>query len=168
MSEERDPEAEVLAALGHLGVAHEVVPCDPEAADTASFCERYGFPAANTLNTILVVSKKEPRSYAACVVRSSTLLDVNHAVKRLMGASRLSFASVDETLRLTGMRVGGVTPFGLPESVPVYVDAAILELDYVILGGGGRSSKLKLSPQALRDVPGVRIVPDLSLGERSG
>lgn len=162
MTEERDPEAEVLAALGRLGAPHEVVGCDPEAADTAAFCERYGYPAANTLNTILVVSRKEPRSYAVCVVRSSTRLDVNHAVKRLMGASRVSFASVDETLRVTGMRVGGVTPFGLPEDMAVYVDAAVLDLDYVILGGGGRSSKIKASPQILRSVPGVRIVPELA------
>jgi prolyl-tRNA editing enzyme YbaK/EbsC (Cys-tRNA(Pro) deacylase) len=36
------------------------------------------------------------------------------------------------------MLVGGVTPFGLPEAVPVLVDAAVMERPSIVLGGGGR------------------------------
>jgi prolyl-tRNA editing enzyme YbaK/EbsC (Cys-tRNA(Pro) deacylase) len=95
-------------------------------------------------------------------VPASKLLDVNHAVRRLLGVPRLSFASADETMRLTGMMVGGVTPFGLPEGLPVFVDADLMEVDYVILGGGGRTSKLKVTPDALRSIPGVQIVAGLA------
>jgi prolyl-tRNA editing enzyme YbaK/EbsC (Cys-tRNA(Pro) deacylase) len=160
---ETDPEAGVLAALDRLGIAYRRLDCDPEAADTAAFCARYGYPPANSANTIVVASKKEPRRYAACVVRASTVLDVNHVVKRLMGVSRLSFASPEETTRLTGMLVGGVTPFGLPPDLPVYVDAGLMGLDYVILGGGGRSSKLRIEPADLRKVPNVSVIPGLAL-----
>jgi prolyl-tRNA editing enzyme YbaK/EbsC (Cys-tRNA(Pro) deacylase) len=51
----------------------------------------------------------------------TTRLDVNHAVKRLMGVSKLSFASADETMALTGMVIGGVTIFALPPDLPIYV-----------------------------------------------
>ena len=159
MSETPDPEA---AALASHCVSFERLDCDPEAADTAAFCARYGFPPEHSLNTIVVASKK-PRRYAACVVRASTLLDVNRTVRKLLGVPRLSFASAEETVRLTGMLVGGVTPFGLPAHIPVYADQAVLGLDYVILGGGGRSSKLKLSPQALARLPAVQFVPGLAL-----
>jgi prolyl-tRNA editing enzyme YbaK/EbsC (Cys-tRNA(Pro) deacylase) len=160
---EGDPEAGVLAALHRLGIAYQRLDCDPEAADTAAFCARYGYPPGHSANTIVVASKKEPRKHAACVVLASTILDVNHAVRRLMGVSRLSFASAEETTRLTGMLVGGVTPFGLPADLPIYVDEGLMGLDYVILGGGGRSSKLRLAPADLRKVPNVSVIPGLAV-----
>jgi len=157
-----DAEAPVLAALAGAGIAYERLDCDPAAADTAAFCARYGIPPERSANTILVASKKEPRVYAACVVLATTTLDVNHAVRGLLGVSRLSFASAEETVAVTGMLVGGVTPFGLPASVPVYVDEAVMAPEWVVLGGGGRSSKIKLAPSALHRVPGLKVVPGLA------
>jgi prolyl-tRNA editing enzyme YbaK/EbsC (Cys-tRNA(Pro) deacylase) len=158
-----DPEARVLDALHRAGVSFERLPCDPDAADTAVFCARYGYPAESSLNTIVVASKKEPRRYAACVVRASTLLDVNRTVRKLLGVPRLSFATAEETVRVTGMQVGGVTPIALPSDWPVFVDEAVRGLDYVILGGGGRSSKLKLSPRELARLPRVQFIPGLGI-----
>jgi len=60
-----DPSATVASALADLGVAHEVMPCDPAAADTAVFCERYGVAPEDSANTILVAIKREPRRYVA-------------------------------------------------------------------------------------------------------
>jgi prolyl-tRNA editing enzyme YbaK/EbsC (Cys-tRNA(Pro) deacylase) len=157
-----DPEAAVLAALARLGIDYERLECDPEAADTAVFCARYGIPPDRSANTILVASKKEPKVHAACVVLATTSLDVNHAVRSLLGVSRLSFASAEETIAVTGMLVGGVTPFGLPDRMPVYVDEAVTAPEWIVLGGGGRSSKIKLSPAALRRVPGLQVVPGLA------
>jgi prolyl-tRNA editing enzyme YbaK/EbsC (Cys-tRNA(Pro) deacylase) len=157
-----DPEAPVLAALAGLGIEYERLDCDPTAADTAAFCARYGIPPDRSANTILVASKKEPKVYAACVVLATTTLDVNHAVRSLLGVSRLSFASAEETVAVTGMLVGGVTPFGLPEDLPVYVDEAVMAPEWVILGGGGRSSKIKLAPAALKRLPAVKVVPGLA------
>jgi len=150
-----------MRALEEAGIPFERLECDPAAADTAAFCARYGFPAECSLNTIVVASRKEPRRYAACVVRASTLLDVNRTVRKLMGVPRVSFATAEETQALTGMTVGGVTPFGLPPDMPVYVDEAVLSLDYVVLGGG--SSKVKLDPKLLSRAPNVRFVPGLGL-----
>ena len=157
-----DPEAPVLAALSRLGIAYERLECDPEAADTAVFCARYAIPPDRSANTILVASKKEPKVYAACVVLATTSLDVNHAVRGLLGVSRLSFASAEETIAVTGMLVGGVTPFGLPEGLTIYVAEAVLAPEWIILGGGGRSSKIKLAPAALTQVTAVKVVPGLA------
>ena len=115
-----------------------------------------------TANTIIVASKKEPKQYAACLVLAHTRLDVNHAVKRLMGASRVSFASADETMALTGMQIGGVTVLALPPDLPIYVDERIMALPWMILGAGSRSAKVKVSPQALLRLPGVQVVPGLA------
>ena len=157
-----DIDARVRASLDALGVPYEVMRIDPDFADTARFCEKYGIPPANSANTIIVASKKEPKQYCACVVLATTRLDVNHAVKKLMGASRVSFASSEETMALTGMMIGGVTVFALPPDVPLYVDDRLMALDWLILGGGGRDSKIRTSPEVFRRMPNTSIVPGLA------
>lgn len=164
MSETTDPvERQVLGALEALGVPYEIMRIDPAYADTAAFCEHYGVPLDNSANTIVVASKKEPRQYAACVVKATTRLDVNHAVRRLMGVSKVSFASADETKALTGMMIGGVTVLALPPDLPIYVDDKLTALDWVVLGGGSRSWKVRTAPEIFRRLPGAAVVSGLSV-----
>jgi prolyl-tRNA editing enzyme YbaK/EbsC (Cys-tRNA(Pro) deacylase) len=157
-------EDRVRQVLADLEVPYELIPIDAVFADTALFCERYGFPLDHSVNTIIVGSKREPKQYCACLVLAMRRLDVNHAVRKLMGVSRVSFASADDTMALTGMMIGGVTVFALPPELPIYVDEQIMSLDYVILGGGSRSLKVKISPERLRRLPNLQIIPSLSAG----
>lgn len=159
-----DIERRVVEVLGRLGVPYERIQINPAFADTAAFCAKYGSPLERAGNTIIVASKKEPRQYAACVVLATTRLDVNHAVRTLLGVSKVSFASADETMALTGMLLGGVTVFALPDDLPIYVDDKLLALDWVILGSGSRSSKIKISPEVFRRLPNARVVAGLSTG----
>ena len=154
-------EARVAQALEGLGATWELMRIDPDFADTAAFCEKYGVAMDHSGNTIIVASKKEPKKYCACLVLATTRLDVNHAVRRLMDVSRVSFATAEETQALTGMMIGGVTLLALPPDLPIYVDDRIMALDYVILGGGSRSSKIKIAPEALRKLPGFNVVQGL-------
>jgi prolyl-tRNA editing enzyme YbaK/EbsC (Cys-tRNA(Pro) deacylase) len=157
-----DIDRRVAASLDALGVAYEVMTIDPDFADTARFCERYGIPLEHSANTIVVASKKEPKQYCACVVTATTRLDVNHAVRKLMNVSRVSFATADETRALTGMMIGGVTVLALPPDLPIYVDERVMALDWLILGGGSRSTKIRTSPEIFRRLPNTRIVPGLA------
>jgi prolyl-tRNA editing enzyme YbaK/EbsC (Cys-tRNA(Pro) deacylase) len=152
-------ERRVVAVLDGLGVPYEVQPIDPAFADTAAYCQRYGVPLDHAANTIIVVSKREPRRYAACVVTATTRLDVNRAVRHLLDASKVSFASADETRELTGMLLGGVTVFALPAELPIYIDDKVMQLEWAILGSGSRSSKIRVAPEALRRLPGAQVVP---------
>jgi prolyl-tRNA editing enzyme YbaK/EbsC (Cys-tRNA(Pro) deacylase) len=63
---------------------------------------------------------------------------------------------------VTPMEIGGVTPFALPADVPLYLDAALAELDRVIVGGGSRRLKLHVDPAALVAVGG-EYVRDLAV-----
>jgi prolyl-tRNA editing enzyme YbaK/EbsC (Cys-tRNA(Pro) deacylase) len=158
-----DPsDAAVRAVLEGLGAPYEIVTIDPDFADTAQFCEKYGIPLEQSANTIIVVSKKEPKQYCACLVLATTRLDVNHSVKKLMSASRVSFAGADETAALTGQRIGGVTVFALPDNLPIYVDARVMTPAWIIVGGGGRSTKVKIAPDVLRRLPNVTVVEGLA------
>jgi prolyl-tRNA editing enzyme YbaK/EbsC (Cys-tRNA(Pro) deacylase) len=149
-------------ALERLGVAYEVMVCDPALADTAAFVAAYGVPLDRSANTIVVSSKGTDPRHAACVLLATTALDVNNVVRRVMGVRKASFAPADPVRALTGMEIGGVTPFGLPDDVPVLVDRRVTEAAWIVLGGGNRSSKLRLAPSALESLPNVRIVDGLA------
>jgi prolyl-tRNA editing enzyme YbaK/EbsC (Cys-tRNA(Pro) deacylase) len=155
-------ERRVVAMLDGLGVPYQLHRIDPAFADTALYCERYGSSPEHAANTIIVASKKEPRQYAACVVKATRRLDGNHTVRRLMSASRISFASAEETGELTGMMIGGVTVLALPPELPIYVDDTLMGLPWIVLGGGSRSLKIKTSPEVFRKLPGATVVAGLS------
>ncbi|BAN02383.1 YbaK/EbsC family protein [Ilumatobacter coccineus] len=148
-------------ALDSTGVEYEIVACDPDLADTAQFCEAYGYSPEDSANTIVVVGKSDPPVYAACVVLATTRLDVNKAVRKRFGVKKASFASGDDTVAITGMQIGGVTPIGLPTDLPIWVDARVMERDRIILGGGSRDRKV-YGPPAILSALGADVVDDLA------
>jgi len=151
----------LVEQLDSFGIEYQIIPCDPELADTAQFCEAYGYALEDSANTIVVAGKATPPVYAACVVLATTRLDVNSVVKRRMGVRKASFASGADTVELTGMSIGGVTPFGLPDDLPLWVDGRVMTRDRIILGGGGRDRKVLASPTILTAL-GAEIVEGLA------
>jgi prolyl-tRNA editing enzyme YbaK/EbsC (Cys-tRNA(Pro) deacylase) len=153
--------AAVAEIAGALGLPYEILPCDPALADTAAFCDAYGYSLQESANTILVAAKSDPPRYAACVALADRRLDVNGIVRRRLEARKVSFASAEATVNVTGMEIGGVTPFGLAAGVPLWIDAAVMEQERVIVGGGSRSIKIRVAPTALAALPGAEVVTDL-------
>jgi prolyl-tRNA editing enzyme YbaK/EbsC (Cys-tRNA(Pro) deacylase) len=147
-----------LAGLGD----HELFPCDPALADTAAFCTAYGFAMEDSANTIVVVGKGDPPRYAACVVLATHRLDVNRVVRARLGSRKASFASPDETMALTGQQIGGVTAFGLPDGLPLWIDAAVMARERIVLGGGSRRWKVLAPPSILLTLPGAEVVEGLA------
>jgi prolyl-tRNA editing enzyme YbaK/EbsC (Cys-tRNA(Pro) deacylase) len=80
-----------------------------------------------------------------------------------MGVKKASYANADQTMELTGMAIGGVTVFGLPDQVPVWVDPRVLENDWIVIGAGSRSAKIRLDPAQLSGLDGFEVVPGMAL-----
>ena len=78
----------VIQALDRLRADYEIVDCDPDLADTAQFCDRYGYQLDESANAILVVGKADPRVYAMCVVLATTQIDVNKVVRKKFGVKK--------------------------------------------------------------------------------
>jgi prolyl-tRNA editing enzyme YbaK/EbsC (Cys-tRNA(Pro) deacylase) len=162
MTDDAAIERRVLEVVEATGEPYDVIEIDPDLADTAAFCARYGYPLDTSGNCILVASKDDPPVLAACIALATTKLDVNKRVRKRLGVRKCSFAPPDLTREVTGMEIGGVTPFGLPPDLPLWVDARIGDLDRVIVGGGSRRLKLSVTPAALRAV-GAEFVDDLAV-----
>ena len=159
----RDPiEQRVIDHLEALGARYEIIDCDPALADTAAFCEHYGYDPGVSANAIVVASKRPAGKACLCLVLATTRLDVNRRVKGLMEVSRLSFASAEVTIDATGMEIGGVTPFGITGDLPVYVDDRITALPECIVGGGSRSIKVLVDPEVFARMDGVEVIEALA------
>jgi prolyl-tRNA editing enzyme YbaK/EbsC (Cys-tRNA(Pro) deacylase) len=157
----------VSSALERFALVAEVVGCDPSLADTTAFCEAYGVSADDSANTIVVIGKgpstgQEPPPLAACLVLATTRLDVNNAVKRQFGTKKASFAAQELACEVTGMEYGGVTAVGLPESMALWIDAAVMGRTSIIVGGGNRSTKLRMNPRELLKLPNAVVVEGLA------
>ncbi|MGH1489433.1 MAG: YbaK/EbsC family protein [Acidimicrobiales bacterium] len=153
----------VIAQLESLNLAYEIVACDPELADTAQFCEAYGYAEEDSANAIVVAGKADPTVFVMCLVLANTRLDVNKAVRKKLGVRKCSFASADQTKELTGMEIGGVTPFGSTSPLDLWIDSRIMDRGQVIIGGGSRDRKLLVPPATLAGHPGAEVVEDLAL-----
>ncbi|MFC1400199.1 MULTISPECIES: YbaK/EbsC family protein [Streptacidiphilus] len=158
----------VAAALrgwpAELAARVEVAGIDPELADTAAFCERYGVTLADSANCVVVAAKRGGvTTYAACMVTATSRADVNGLVRQLLEARKASFAPLDAVLAATGMEYGGITPVGLPADWPILVDAVVAAHPRVVVGSGIRGSKLWLPGALLAGLPGARVVDGLGL-----
>jgi prolyl-tRNA editing enzyme YbaK/EbsC (Cys-tRNA(Pro) deacylase) len=148
--------------LKQYSLEYKIFECDPDFADTAAFCAKYGFAESQSANTIIVAGKAQPTAFCACVLLATTKVDVNRKAIKLLGVKKASFATGEQTVELTGMQIGGVTPFGLPD-IPIYVDAAVMEQTEVILGGGNRSTKVLMHPHQLLKIPHAEAIEGLAV-----
>ncbi|WP_394435727.1 YbaK/EbsC family protein [Streptomyces sp. SGAir0957] len=141
------------------------VDTDPEWADTATFVEHYGPELlAASANCVVVAGKRGGETtLAACVVLSTTRVDVNGVVRRQLGARKASFAAMDTAVGETGMEYGGITPIGLPADWPVLVDAAVVDLPHVLIGSGTRRGKLIVPGKALAEVANAVVLDGLGV-----
>jgi prolyl-tRNA editing enzyme YbaK/EbsC (Cys-tRNA(Pro) deacylase) len=157
-------EARVVRRARELDPEVEVIEIDPAFADTADFLAEYGYSAEESANCILVASRTggEP-VFAACLVQATRRLDLNRRSRLIVGARKASFATAEQTVAVTGMVPGGVTPIGLPDGLPLFVDTGVMAQERIIVGGGGRGVKLRLRPTSLADLADV-VVTDIGQG----
>lgn len=86
------------------------------------------------------------------------------ALRKHLGRSRVSMATEDEVLAVTGYRIGTVGPFGLPNPLKVLIDASVMREEEVSIGSGMRNTAVILKSsdlhQALKDADIVNLVEE--------
>jgi Cys-tRNA(Pro) deacylase len=85
------------------------------------------------------------------------------ALRRYLGQSRLTTATENELLRVTGYGIGAVSPFGLPAPMRTLVDEAVFANEEVSLGSGERGLTVILRADDLR-----RALAQAEVGRFSG
>ena len=143
-------------ALDKAGVAYTVATYDYDpSADRIGLqaAEALGAPASEVLKTLIVKADGKP----ACVVLAS---DREVSMKKLaaaLGAKSAEMAPVPEAERITGYRVGGVSPFGQKKRLPTVLDAAAAALPAAFVNGGQRGLQVRIAPAELGRVLQARV-----------
>ena len=85
------------------------------------------------------------------------LMHGNMRVSAKQLARQLQFkkaAPCDQNLamKLTGYKVGGISPFGIRPPLPVYVESSIFDLEKLYINGGKRGMLIQIEPSSLKIV----------------
>jgi Cys-tRNA(Pro) deacylase len=68
---------------------------------------------------------------------------------RAIGTKKVLPVRADNALKCTGYQVGGISPFGTRQDLPVYVQATIFELETIYINGGKRGFIVAVDPSVL-------------------
>ena len=116
---------------------------DPNAQRTGlQAAEALGEAPARVLKTLMVLVDGKP----VCAIVPS---DCEVSMKRLaaaFGGRSAQMMKPADAERLTGYKVGGISPFGQRRAVPTAVEKSALIHPYVFINGGQRGLQVKLSP----------------------
>ena len=115
--------------------------------------EALGVEPGEVLKTLMVKADGKP----ACVVLAS---DREVSMKKLaaaLGAKSAEMMKPADAERLTGYRVGGVSPFGQKKAVPIVLDADAAEMPEAFVNGGQRGLQVRLAPAELARVLGAKV-----------
>lgn len=135
-------------ALDRAGVAYTLATYDYDPGGERvglQAAEALGAPPSEVLKTLMVKADGKP----ACVILAS---DREVSMKRLAAALDAKSAEMmkpADAERLTGYRVGGVSPFGQKRSVPTVIDADAAALPAAFVNAGQRGLQARLAPADL-------------------
>ncbi len=71
-------------------------------------------------------------------------------LRHYIGQSRLTMASEDEVLSITGYQLGAVSPFGLPKPLRILVDHGVYSPEEISIGSGVRGVSVILKTKDLK------------------
>jgi Cys-tRNA(Pro)/Cys-tRNA(Cys) deacylase len=126
--------------LDRLGVAYEQHPYEHLLKGAAFAAGALGIEPARLAKTLVVAVDGEP---VLVLVPGDRELGLK-ALARLAGGRSAALVETRDAERLTGYRVGGISPFGARRALPVYAERTYLEHDRVALNGGARGLIIEL------------------------
>jgi Cys-tRNA(Pro)/Cys-tRNA(Cys) deacylase len=107
-----------------------------------------GFPLEHTVKTLVVGIGA--RQHALALLSGDRQLDMRRLAQAL-SVKRAEMADAATAERLTGYRVGGISPFGTRQPLPAVMDASVLDTDEVLINAGQRGVMLKMAPHHIRE-----------------
>lgn len=146
------------AALEKAGTAFTVhsYDYDPDADRIGmQAAEALGESPRRVLKTLMVLCDGKP----ACAIVPS---DAQVAMKKLaaaLGGKSAEMMKPADAERITGFKVGGISPFGQMRKVPTAIEATAMHEPYVFINGGQRGLQVRLDPRLAAQVLEARIAP---------
>ena len=143
--------------LDDLKIAYRLVEytVDEEHLDAVHVAAEVGMPAAQVFKTLVVRGDKTGVIFA-CIPGGGEL-DLK-ALAKVSGNKRAELVPLKEVLPLTGYIRGGCSPIGMKKKFPTFIDEAALNYETIAVSAGQRGFQVLLSPQALADYVGAKLL----------
>jgi Cys-tRNA(Pro) deacylase len=150
VGKKKTPSTAALRQLKQSGVAFELrLYTYVERGGTRASSEALGVPEHQVIKTLVF---EDDRHKPLVVLMHGDRQVSAKALARRLGLRSVSPCSPEVAQRHSGYKVGGTSPFGMRKALPVYVEASILELDTLLINGGGRGLLVELSPSVLTEL----------------
>jgi Cys-tRNA(Pro) deacylase len=137
----------VSLALEKLGIPHRVFRHPGQVTSLEQAARERGQRPEQVVRSILF--RLGEGEYLMALVAGSAQISWK-SLRQHVGQSRLTMASEDEVLAVTGYRVGAVSPFGLPRPLKVLIDPSVLKEQEISIGSGRRNAGIILRSEDLR------------------
>jgi Cys-tRNA(Pro)/Cys-tRNA(Cys) deacylase len=80
-------------------------------------------------------------------------------IAKACSVKRVAMADAETAQRVTGYKVGGISPFGTQKRLPVVMENRLLKFQKVIINGGRRGVMLAMNPEAVLEASGGQTAP---------
>ena len=144
-----DEKPPVSTALEELGVPHKIFRHDaarPVHSFEQAASDRGQRPEQVVRSILFRIAEDE---FVMALVAGPAQISWK-ILRKHLGRSRISMATEDEVLAVTGYRIGTVGPFGLPKPLKVLIDASVIKEEEVSIGSGMRNTAVILKSADLR------------------
>ncbi len=148
----------VSIALDKLGISHRVFEHTKSISSLEEAAEDRGHMPSQVIRSILF--RVREGEYVMALVAGGAQISWKR-LREIVGRSRVSMASEEEVLAVTGYQVGAVGPFGLLNQVRVLIDASVMMEDEISIGSGTRSVAIILKSADLHHALDNADVMDL-------
>lgn len=150
------PNSPVAAALDRLYIPYRLFTHPGPITSLEQAAAERGQRPEQVVRSILF--RLEQDRFAMVLVAGAAQVDWR-ALRKHLGRSRLTTASEEEVLAVTGYQIGAVSPLGLPQPLPVYIDEGVAAQDEISLGSGVRGRTVILRAADL-----LKALPEAELG----
>jgi Cys-tRNA(Pro) deacylase len=136
------------------GLAEEIVEFEQSTKTAAEAAEAMGCELGQIVKSlVLVVDGETPMVALVAGDRKGDL----HAIATALGGSRAKMADADTVRAATGYAIGGVSPFALPDELPILFDDSLGRYEIVFPAAGTPTSMVRMRREALLGMSGARV-----------
>ncbi|MCE9645414.1 MAG: YbaK/EbsC family protein [Chloroflexi bacterium] len=149
----------VSAALEVLGVPHKIFRHETPVTSFEQAASDRGQRPGQVVRSILFRIAED--EFVMALVAGPAQISWK-VLRKYLGRSRVSMATGEEVLAVTGYRIGMVGPFGLPRPLRVLIDPGVMKEEEVSIGSGMRNTAVILKSadlhRALKDADVVSLI----------
>jgi Cys-tRNA(Pro)/Cys-tRNA(Cys) deacylase len=142
--------------LKKCGIAHKIAEYDHLEKGAVFAARAIDFPLESTIKTLII--ELIPGGFCIVLMPGSKKISFKKLAKT-QGAKKATMVDARTAERLSGYLIGGISPFGFKQRLPVLMDAGLLDFGEVAINGGRRGVMLIMTPSDIAASTSAKLIP---------